>query len=180
MHPGEEVIDERLDVLRAECLARVRRRAPQYAIRSVDGANPQQALQPGRVAADRRLEEVAATVREAADEAHAVLAVLRLTMLEDVVDAALVRLQVAAEAAEQALHERAGMRLRVREQDRVAVDDGGKKCPFLHACGRPSLSFAGWISAPVASVEMTCAWASASCHIAWTIVVPSVLPACST
>ena len=39
---------------------------------------------------------------------------------------------------------------------------------------------AGWIRAPVASVEITCALVSASCHIAWTIVVyglaASVLP----
>jgi hypothetical protein len=42
------------------------------------------------------------------------------------------------------------------------------------------LVFAGWISAPVASVEITCALVSASCHIAWTIVAPNTLPACST
>jgi hypothetical protein len=65
-------------------------------------------------------------------------------------------------------------------RDRVAVDDGGEEVTFLHACGRPSLVFAGWISPPVASIEITCAWGSASSHIAWTIVAPSALPACST
>jgi hypothetical protein len=71
-------------VLRAERRALARGRAPQHAIRGVYRANPQQALQPGRVAADRSLEEVAATVREAAEKAHAVLAVLRSPVLEDV------------------------------------------------------------------------------------------------
>jgi hypothetical protein len=71
---------------------------------------------------------------EATYEPHTVLAVLRRAVLEDVVHVACVGLQIAAEAAEQVLYERAGVRLGICEQDRVAVDDGGEEVPL---CGVP-------------------------------------------
>jgi hypothetical protein len=63
----------------------------------------------------------------------------------------------------------AGVRLGVREQDCVAVGDGGEEVSLLACLCATALVFAGWISA---SVEITGALVSASCHIAWTIVAP--------
>src|ERR1700742_3712099 len=92
MHPREEVVDERADVRIAERHALGLGRILQYTIGRIDRANPQQALQADWVLADRRLEEVSTTVRETADEPHPVFAILGAAALEDVIDAARIRL----------------------------------------------------------------------------------------
>lgn len=91
MHPREEVVDERTEVLIAKRLALGLGRAPEHAIRGVDRADRQQPLQPDRVAIDRHLEEVAPAVCPAADEPDAFLAVLRRAVLENVVYVARIR-----------------------------------------------------------------------------------------
>jgi len=137
-HPGEELIDQWSYVLVAKHLALGDGRAEHQAVGGVDRADPQQPLEAHGVAADRRLEEVAPKVREAADEPHALLAVVGPATLEDVVDAARVSLEIAAKAAEHAQNDLAGMLLDIHEQDRVAVDDGGEKVALL-ACLRTAV-----------------------------------------
>jgi len=88
----------------AERRALVRGRALDQSVRGVDGSDPQQALQSNEVAADRRLEEVPAQMRETPDETHAVVAVLGRPVLEHVVHVARVRLQVAIGTMQRLLH----------------------------------------------------------------------------
>jgi len=78
-------------------------------------------------------------MREAADEAHAVLVVIRSTMLEDVVDAARVRLQVAAEAGAGAEPVRRS-RARYMRGRRRCFQGGRLKLGGPHVASTPSVS----------------------------------------
>jgi hypothetical protein len=129
--PVEEARHQRADVLIAQGLALRRWCAAHDVVRGVDRANPQQALQTHRIAADGCLEEVPTTMCSTADESHTPFGVVWWAVLEDVVDIARVGLEVAAEAVEQLLNELAGVMLGVREQDRVVVDDRGEEMALL-------------------------------------------------
>jgi hypothetical protein len=137
VNPLVERVDHGYDARLSRLLSIHGRQASERVVGHVDRSNTREPLDADLVLADRRLEEVAAQVRPAADQHHAtVVGVLGPATVEDVVDAAGVGLQEPAEPVEQLRHGVLRVLLGAGEEYLVAVRDDGEEYR-----GRRSSSF---------------------------------------